>query len=347
MTAPPLPTTLCAKASDASEPAALRRSDVGGENPCIRGRPRDLESHHADAAEADDHQAWGCAEIAARLAQGGIGGNARTHGETRERGVNTRGIDQIARMGNENVRGEAAIDGDAEMAGLVAEMLIAAPAGTAGAAADPGIDCVECRLIDRAGFGPGGDGVAGNLMAERERKAAQRTDIELFAVSQVEIPVLEMKVAVADAAIRDADEHLAALRNGQRRFGRGERCAVIDEGLAFHAGFPSMARAMRQKSATVRFSARKLASMPSPAKSVCGSAMMGLRLERSILRRWPKAAAVTFSSVSTAQGTGGTASGTIETIADVTLGCGVKARRSTSNRSFAVARHWQRTESRP
>ena len=52
------------------------------------------------------------------------------------------------------------------------------------------------------------------------------------------------------------------------------------------------------------------------------------RLERSILRRWPKAAAVSRSS-DAAMTPSGWSAGTMWTTADVTLGGGTKAERST------------------
>ena len=59
------------------------------------------------------------------------------------------------------------------------------------------------------------------------------------------------------------------------------------------------------------------------------------RLARSILRRWPKAAAVTRSSTSRRHAGSGFAFGISCTIDDVTLGGGVKAERLTSNSFFA------------
>ena len=73
---------------------------------------------------------------------------------------------------------------------------------------------------------------------------------------------------------------------------------------------------------------------------------IALRLCRSILRRWPKAACVTRSSERSAAGSG-SARGTICTIDEVTLGGGVKACRGTSNRIFACVRQPASTPSRP
>ena len=62
------------------------------------------------------------------------------------------------------------------------------------------------------------------------------------------------------------------------------------------------ALAMRQKSPTASSSARALGSMPSPSSRASLSGVICRSDERSILRLWPKAAAVTFSSAEISQG---------------------------------------------
>jgi hypothetical protein len=71
-----------------------------------------------------------------------------------------------------------------------------------------------------------------------------------------------------------------------------------------------------------------------------------LRLWRSILRRWPKAASVTRSSALRSQG-GGFARGISCTSEEVTFGGGTKADGAMSNRIFACVRQPASTESRP
>ena len=64
--------------------------------------------------------------------------------------------------------------------------------------------------------------------------------------------------------------------------------------------------------------------MPAAASSGSGSAPSDFRLWRSILRRWPNAAAVTRSSSARSQASG-SARGTSSTTDEVTFGGGTKA----------------------
>ena len=70
------------------------------------------------------------------------------------------------------------------------------------------------------------------------------------------------------------------------------------------------------------------------------------RLWRSILRRWPKAASVTRSSIR-AETPGGISPGVTWMIALITLGGGVKALRWTFIAILGLARHWERMARRP
>src|SRR5262250_2445793 len=78
--------------------------------------------------------------------------------------------------------------------------------------------------------------------------------------------------------------------------------------------------------------------MPAAARIGCGSPPSARKLCRSILRRCPKAAAVTRSSVVWAQGRGAVR-GTSRTTDEVTLGGGTKAEGATSNMILASVRH--------
>ena len=49
-------------------------------------------------------------------------------------------------------------------------------------------------------------------MAERERQRAAGSYVELLAVAEQEISVLHMQIGMADAAARDAHQHLGPLR---------------------------------------------------------------------------------------------------------------------------------------
>ena len=83
--------------------------------------------------------------------------------------------------------------------------------------------------------------------------------------------------------------------------------------------------------ATLSASPRSVGAMPAAASRGSGSAAASFRLWRSILRRWPKAAAVTAPSVLTEQAGDGCSIGANSTTAEATVGGGVKASGFTVN----------------
>ena len=143
------------------------------------------------------------------------------------------GIDQIARMRHQHVAGEAAVAIDAEMARLIAQMLFAALAAPARAAADPGIDGIEA--VSRSMPVPLPAlriDVAADLVTEREGQLAPAADVELLAVAQIEIAV----DADADRCGRGRNGSPCSrtsppLRRGQGASRLRERRAVCDERL--------------------------------------------------------------------------------------------------------------------
>ena len=102
-------------------------------------------------------------------------------------------------------------------------------------------------------------------------------------------------------------------------------------------------RAASQASASARnpstgiVSARACGS--SPATSTKASPPINVRLDRSILRRCPNAAAVIYCKASRRAGEGRVAKGSRRTTADSTLGGGLNARAGTSmtRRALQVA----------
>src|SRR5690606_4035953 len=110
-------------------------------------------------------------------------------------------------------------------------------------------------------------------------------------------------------------------------------------------GAHDSSRATATNSATLRVSARRCGSMPSRSRASTAPDKP-LRLWRSISRRWPNAASVTFSSVR-GETPSGCAAGSTWTTALITLGGGVKALRWTFIASLAVERHCASTARRP
>ena len=86
--------------------------------------------------------------------------------------------------------------------------------------------------------------------------------------------------------------------------------------------------------------------MPVLASNSSGMGVNCLRLERSILRRWPNAAAVTRPRVITEHAGCGLTRGVNATTADATLGGGVKASAGRCMTMWGSVRHCARTESR-
>src|SRR5437868_9478857 len=99
-------------------------------------------------------------------------------------------------------------------------------------------------------------------MTERKGQLAAESDIEPFALAQIEETILQMEIAVTHAAGGDPHQDFTAFRFRQGPLRLCERLSIGEKGLADHgASFPR-ACAMRAKSATVNCSARRLASMP-------------------------------------------------------------------------------------
>ena len=119
--------------------------------------------------------------------------------------------------------------------------------------------------------------------------------------------------------------------------GRGER----------ERAKPSRARASAQNSLDREFFGARRGGDAGRGEQVRPGTPSVFRLERSILRRWPKAAAVTRSRAGFAAGASGAARGISATTLDVTFGGGTKARGGRSNRIFGSVSHCTSTDSRP
>src|SRR5262245_41573391 len=93
-------------------------------------------------------------EVACRLANGTVGGEAGAHVASGDSRFDASSVDKITRMRNEDVARISPIDGDAEIPRLIAQMLVAARAARTGAAPDPWIGGIECCAIERTGIRP-------------------------------------------------------------------------------------------------------------------------------------------------------------------------------------------------
>src|ERR1700684_3169726 len=99
-------------------------------------------------------------------------------------------------MRNENVGGVAAINGDAEMTGIGAQILLATETGGANAIADPRIDRDAVADFGAASILAFAVDHAGNLVTEREGQGASGADVELLVAAEREIAVLHVQIGM-------------------------------------------------------------------------------------------------------------------------------------------------------
>src|SRR5215475_7293690 len=171
--------------------------DIGDENRFVGQRAGKLESHHADTTETDDEQRPD-AQVGDRLLDGAVAGEARTHEGTGDLGCNALHVEQVARVWYADVAGIAAIDGNPERLWRIAQMLVAARAQAALAAADPGIGGVELAANHALRVGPDRLHGASDLMAQREGQRPVAAHVELLPTAQIEVAILQVNVGVAD-----------------------------------------------------------------------------------------------------------------------------------------------------
>ena len=267
-------------------------------------------------------------------------------------------------MRNEDVGRKSAIDRDAEMTMIGAQVLFSRDTRRAGTAPDPRINrhamadgrvlgLFACALDD-----------SGDLVPEREWQRAAGGHVEFFVATQREIAVLQVQVGMAYAATFDAHQHFAAARRGAVHDGLAERLSVGNERLAMHFSHwdPPAASGVgiMPESGDVRRG-------PAPAMQIRQSGY--LRRAPSGLARRSRAAPehrhqanAGFDAASCAAGrmrpglrfrgacdrkASGCVRGTRRTSEEVTFGGGTNADGLTSKRIRASQRHCASTESRP
>ena len=171
---------------------------------------------HAHAAAADDgHMVVG--GHLAQLLQGAVGGDAGAGKGGRALGRQAADGHQVARMRYPHQVGIAARQLDAQVAhGTHAQLLIAALADRAFAAAQPGVDHDLLAQRHTGGLRAHFDHLAADLVAHGHRQlgaiALQRRHL---AAAHVEATFLDVQVGVAHAAMRDAHGDLGAAGRGQ------------------------------------------------------------------------------------------------------------------------------------
>ena len=212
---------------------ALGRIDVGHKDRCVGERTGELQPHHADPAQADDEKRAQPQEGDGPL-DGAVAGEPGAHERPGDLWGDALHVEQVAGVRHQDVRGVAAVDRDAERARRVAQMLVAACAHGARAAADPRIDGVAYAGCDALGVGASRLDGAGDLVPKGEGEGAEAAHVELLLAAQGEIAVLQVQIGVAHAAMGDAQQHLAAPGLGRLGLGGLERLAVLDQRLPAH-----------------------------------------------------------------------------------------------------------------
>ena len=130
-----------------------------------------------------------------------------------------------------------------------------------------------------------------------------------------------------DAASIDAILAAERLKRDARSRARPTSCdGLLTEASLADGRVVEGLRERAEPRSTGSSSARTVGAMPAAASSASVSPPSDFRLARSILRRWPKAAAVTRSSVATGSRRPGRGARHEPTTLDVTLGGGTKAR---------------------
>src|SRR5665213_1990394 len=85
----------------------------------------------------------------------------------------------------------------------------APPARRAGGAADPRERHAPVAHRDAAGIGADCHHRAGDLVAEHARRRDAAAQVELLAIAEIEVALVQMHVAVAQAAAADTQDDLA------------------------------------------------------------------------------------------------------------------------------------------
>jgi hypothetical protein len=170
-------------------------------------------------------------DLLQRAVSGDAGTGERRHPLRRQ----VADVEQVARMRNHQVIAVAAGAEHADAAGLEAELLVAAPAHPALAAAHPRIDQPPVADLDALRRRTDRHHLADVLVPERHRQLhAALDDAEPLAAAEIEVAVGKVQIAVADAGRQHLQQHLAAGRLGRRPLGKLQRLAALADLKASH-----------------------------------------------------------------------------------------------------------------
>src|SRR6516164_2064441 len=207
---------------------ALFRIDIDGDGRMSAHLPMQIKAHQAEAAGADDHRRLACERR--YLFQGAECRHARAGKRRHALGRQIADVEQITRMRHQYVIGIAAVGKYAEAFHGAAEILLAAPAGSAIAAAVPRIGEHARADAHALSIRSNRHDLADILMAERHRQLhATVGETEPLAAAEIEPAIGEMKIAMADASRERFEQHLVAGRLWRRLLAGSQRLAADAE----------------------------------------------------------------------------------------------------------------------
>ena len=146
--------------------------------------------------------------------------------------------EQAARMRREQVCRIAALREHADVLWLEAQVLFAAPADLAFAAAHPRIDEAHVANRDAGRIGADGHDLADVLVPHRKRQLdAAVGESQLLAAADFVVAIPDMEIGMADAGGQYLEKHLRALRRGGVLFSPSQRRAAFANLEAVHFHF--------------------------------------------------------------------------------------------------------------
>ena len=151
--------------------------------------------------------------------KGGVGGQARAGVGGREFRIGGARVKEVAAMGYDHVIPKAPGLLDSKIFRSQAELLIAAAAGGAGAAANPRIGHAQIPEGRSLGVRAQGDDFADDLVAESHALPGHGQGL---AAPKVENPIVQVHIGMADAAGDGAQEDFRALRFRRGPFNPGQ-----------------------------------------------------------------------------------------------------------------------------
>ena len=144
----------------------------------------------------------------------------------------------MPRMRRHHVRAVAAVLVDAQAArGGRAHVVFLGEARRTRAAAQPGKHDAPVADLNPLGVGAEFDHTADDFMphGQRQSHAAIRQG-HLLAAADIVVPLPDVQVGVADAAMGDLEQHLGAFRLGCGEFDFLQRLPIFDDGPGAHGG---------------------------------------------------------------------------------------------------------------